>query len=120
MSLPEEVALRSQTLQASCLKDPTFTLGETEVRGRNKFPEQEEPAVFCCTPPLFWPKRTTRKAGPGDHLGLGRPKFVQDVVLPEVASVALATGASKNLSRDSSGRSGPGSFLVIQQHVDIF
>lgn len=33
--------------------------------------------------------------------------------------VALATGASKNLPRDSSGRSGPDSFLVIQQYVNI-
>lgn len=55
---------------------------------------------------LLLPGRVAGKAGrgPDGRLGPGRQERMQDQALPEVAWVALATGASKNLPRDFPGQ----------------
>ena len=78
---------------------------------------QGTPEFSCYTLPAT-PARKVGQ-GPNRQLGPDRQGREQDQALPEVAWVAMETGASKNFPRDSWGGSRLGSFLIIQQHEDI-
>lgn len=99
-----------------------LTLGETEM-GVCRINGQHggSPAGLLLLSSSFLTGKDDKKAWSRQPAGTGqtRPWRGQDTVLPEGASVALATGASKHLPRDSPGSRGPGSFLVAQQYEDI-
>lgn len=99
-----------------------LTLGETEVSVcRINAQHGGSPAGLLLLSTFFLARKDDNKGWSRQPAGTGQTRSWrgQGIVLPEVASVALATGASKNLPRDSPGSSGPGSFLVAQQYEDI-
>lgn len=99
-----------------------LTLGETEVSVcRINAQHGGSPAGLLLLSTFFLARKDDKKGWSRQPAGTGQTRSWrgQGIVLPEVASVALATGASKNLPRDSPGSCGPGSFLVAQQYEDI-
>lgn len=106
-----------QTLQASSLEDSTLPWSVCRIDAQHG----GSPAVLLLHSTSSLARKDDKGGWSRQPAGTRqtRPWRGQDIVLPEVAAVASATGASKNIPRDSPGSSGPGSFLVAQQYEDI-